>query len=337
MKKLAIINYQAIKLYHSQGWSKERLSTYYNPENIFDEVCIYAFQEPGISISDKNGWHISDHIYVHPFHEFNTVFEQIKTFQPQVIRCYECNLPFALFTLKAAQKFDIPSYLSLHDSRKYPDFCLKDYTVITAYNDQVAKNAMLILNRPIEIQLNGIDSQFFSLQPDPKIGLYHTHRIFTIGRDDPVKNMDTMITATAMFNSQTKESVKHVLAGPGTQKMVVDSLIHDGYGSATEIKIRDYLQWANCFFQVQLVPDIGMAHTEALMMGIPIITTAQIPKFIGIQIPLDNARNTSKLANALHSFFSYNYNSKHIRQWAIEQYDNKNLQKKEAERYRRFL
>lgn len=336
MKKLAVINYQAVELYHSQGWSKNRLASYYNPCNVFDKVHIYAFQEPGITISDENGWYIDGRIYVQPFYRLNTLFDPIKRFQPDVIRCYECNYPFALFALGVAKTLNRPSYLSLHDSRKKPAVNLKDYTVITAYNKSVAENAAYILDRVVEIQPNGVDSEFFRPQLNRVPNIHDAYRILTIGRDDPVKNMDTMMLSTLLFSQQIDGTVYHQLIGPGTETMPIDSTIHKGTGPASEDRVRDAFQSSHCFLQTQLVPDIGVAHTEALMMGIPIIATARIPKEIGIHIPVEQAKHVNATVDALHEVFSTDYDAHVIRRWAVTHYSAGQTQQQEAKRYRQL-
>jgi len=57
MKKLLIINHEAVSSYLKLGWSSNKLSQYYNPNDIFDKVKIYANHEKPWNLSEKISIH----------------------------------------------------------------------------------------------------------------------------------------------------------------------------------------------------------------------------------------------------------------------------------------
>jgi glycosyltransferase involved in cell wall biosynthesis len=218
--------------------------------------------------------------------------------------------------------------------------------VITAYTPTVARNAAQALNRSVDVQLNGIDSQLFCSKTPSFIDERVAHaeyRIFTVGRNDPVKNMDTAIKATRLL-SERIGSVAHVVAGPGTEHIAFDG-VHLGVGSLGEAMIVEYLNWCSCFLQVQLVSDLGIAACEALIVGRPVIVTGDlcgnaetpIDAQKGTLIPIEKAKDANYVAHELQRCLEASYDSSKIRNWAIKVYDAEHLSEKEAERYMRLI
>ena len=192
--------------------------------------------------------------------------------RPHVIRCYEGFQPNCDNALRLSLVLGVPSYLSFHDAnvRVYPRFA--HFTALTAYTHTLAEKRTIELQRSVEVQLNGISAEVFRPREQPQVDARikgSKHRIFTITRKDPVKNLQTMLKATSLFAERNAGTI-HVIAGPGSEEIGFDG-VHLGIGPVSDRELPDYLTWCQCFLQVQLVGDIGMAATEALMVGRPII------------------------------------------------------------------
>src|SRR3990172_5678591 len=105
--KIACVNYEPVSLYRNQGWSRERLQRYYNPMNVGKETSVFAYGD--------NDWQIAPNVKVSGFRSFRELIKKCKTFEPNVIRCYEAFSPYCYYALIIAAQLKIPSYLSLHD------------------------------------------------------------------------------------------------------------------------------------------------------------------------------------------------------------------------------
>jgi len=318
-----------------QGASLEYLDKYYNPAQVAEKVKVFAFKDAD--------WRISPQVRVCAFRSFAELHRHVREFKPDVIRCYEAARPFSDYALRLALELRVPSYLSLHDARVRRPANLALFTAITAYTQQIARAAEAQLGRPVETNLNGIDPQLFlpkeTWQVDPQVAGAR-HRIVTVTREDPVKNTAVQMAATRLL-SETLDSVAHVLVGPGTEDIESDG-IHLGVGVLSQSRLAEYLNWCNVFLQVQLITDLSMAPTEALMIGRPIIVSADpsgnthhlIDETLGVLTPVAEAGNPARIAEALRTCLQKTYDAEHIRRWAIETYAQDRLFRQQAQRYR---
>jgi glycosyltransferase involved in cell wall biosynthesis len=335
--KIACVNYEPVTLYRNQGWSSERLGRYYNPNDVAEEVSVFAYRD--------QDWKVSPSVKVSGWRSFKELERKCKAFNPDIVRCYEAFRPYSDCALLLAMSLRVPSYLSLHDNRLHYYSSLSEFSAITAYTETLAKKATKELRRTVETQLNGIYSKVFSpkvpLSIDPRVAS-KKYRLFTISRKDPVKNVETSIKATEILSKEV-DSVAHVIAGPGTEDIAYDG-VHLGLGPLTEQMIAEYLNWCSCFLQVQLISEIGMAAAEALMVGRPIITTGDshgIAQYVidarkGVIIPIEKVKDAEFIAHAISECLNSKYDYENIRKWAIERYDAEGLKQKEAERYTRL-
>ena len=342
--KLCCINYQPVSLYYEQGWSKERLAKYYNPDWIAEPCFIFAYND--------HDWDISRTVRVIGWKTPEELLEKVESFAPDIIRCYEANQPFATFTLRIAKKLGVPSYLSLHDSRKVQiyDPELADYSVITAYNQALADRASEFFDREIEVQRNGVPANVFKIKtayiPDWRLSSAN-FRIFTIGRDDPVKNIPAMTKAVQLLaDTWSDYRIAHVLAGPGLEniKNIDRNLTQIGVGKTAQNVIVGFLNWANVFLQVQQVPDIGVAHMEAWMCGCPVMlagdnnseSTKIVTPKLGTVIPMDKMEDELFIADELGTLLSRKFDREKIRAWAVDNFGVIKQQAQEAKRYRKL-
>jgi len=336
--RIACVCCEPVSRYRDQGWAVERLARYYNPNDVADEVRVFSYGD--------QDWEISSNVRVTGFEHFRELEKKCEAFGPNIIRCYDANRPYCDYALILAFRLRVPSYLSLHDMNRQYYRRLGEFTVITAYTETLARRAARDLGREVETQLNGIDSNVFKPRTPTSIDERVAHakyRIFTIGRDDPVKNISTAIQATGKL-SRKVDSIAHVIAGPGTEKIGFDG-VHLGLGPLSERMVAEYINWCMCFLQVQLVSDIGMAAAEALMIGRPVVLTGdqhgnaqyRIDENRGIIISTERVMDSEFISEALYVCLNRRYNSDEIRRWAIETYDAKELRKQEAERYLRLI
>ena len=332
--RIVCVNYEPVTLYRDIGWSCERLGHYYNPNSVAEEVIVLAYED--------RDWQVSPTVAVSGFRSFGELQRKCGVFRPDIIRCYEAFRPFCDYALMLAVNLGIPSYLSLHDQRAQYYRRLAGFAAITAYTETLAEKASRQLGREVETQLNGVDSKVFGPKSpefiDQRVALAR-YRIFTVGRDDPVKNVSTAVEATRIL-SRRLDSVAHVIAGPGTERIAFDG-IHLGLGALTDEMVVNYLNWCSCFLQVQLVSDIGMAATEALMVGRPVVVSGDpggnakylIDESRGILIPLEKAKDAQFTADVLQKCLDGPYDCERIRKWAVEVFDAGKLRRIEAERY----
>jgi len=338
-KSILCVNHQPVSLYHEQGWSLDRLDAYYNPELVADECLVLGFQE-------TNPLKFSEHTQTLGFNSYDELKNVADQLRPDVIRCYECNQPFALFALDIAKQLGIPSYLSLHDSRKSLDIRLSEYTVITAYTDTLAAQASGILGRPVETQRNGVDSDFFDPQKAASVDwiLDHHFVVVTSGRNDAVKNVNYMVDAFLLFKEKNPIDTLMVVIGPGFENYYSTKAV-EYIGKADQSTIRDILSCAHLFFQVQLVHEISMAGTEALMMGVPLINGENEESKRLLQWPIGMTVSDPQDVNIMSDYLEYAYyNLKELkeisgirRQYVIDLFDAEKMRKQEAERYRRLF
>ncbi|MDQ6891343.1 MAG: glycosyltransferase [Acidobacteriota bacterium] len=193
--------------------------------------------------------------------------------------------------------------------------------------------------------MNGIPGDVFKSVPHPAIDPRvenARYRVFTISRRDPVKNLGTMLRATEML-AERLPSLVHVVAGPGSEDIEFDG-VHLGIGPATEEKVADYLTWSQCFLQVQLATDVGMAAAEALMVGRPVVITGGeggnardlISEARGLLVSLAEARDGAVVARTLERCLSRQYDADAIRAFALDRYGEERLREREAQRYQRL-
>ena len=332
--RIACVNYQAVSLYHDQGWSKERLSQYYNPCGVAEEVRVFAYED--------TDWQVSDTVHVDGWNDVVRLVDSIREYDPDIIRCYEANYPFCIIALRVANAFGIPSYLSLHDRRKEIVDELKNYTVITAYNYGLKRSVSVRLGREVELQLNGIDENVFKpgVYPSENHDKFH---VFTVGRDDPVKNIPDMVKATGILDeSLGGDKIVHIIAGPGLGNMGKRS-VHFFTGSTDEADIVRYLNWCDCLFMVQTVPDLGMAQTEPLFVGKPVVVPFEsdggssiLDENMARFVPIGMVHSPEYMANVLYDCLTSKFDPEYIRNFAIEHFSASICRRKEADRYCRF-
>lgn len=351
--KIACINYQPVSLYRDQGWSTERLDNYYNPTGVADDCLVLAFQE-------KEPITLSLSVKVEGFESRADIDRKLGMFRPDVLRCYEANYPFCLMALDVVKDLGIPSYLSLHDSRKHYDRKLSGYTVITAYSETVARTAKARLGREIEVQFNGVDSELFD--PDPEWTLaydveetFKKHKInyenfdfvvYTIGRvGDPLHNMENLVAAMDLFRKKSGRRACLIVSGFGFGPESFDEDWIFPIGKTKETEIRDILSISDCFLQVRTMPEICMAQTEAMMMGVSLIAAGshETDRIINwpFGLTLRNIYDYESIADHL-LFLSFNMEtaraaSQERRRRAVERFDMDRLREREAERYRRLF
>ncbi len=344
--RIACVNYQAVSLYRDQGWSVERLGNYYNPANVADKVLVAAYEE-------TDPFDMPQNVHVEGYNSQQDLEKLIFDFNPDVVRCYEANYPFCMMALNAAQKLNVPSYLSLHDSRKSHVKQLSGYTVITAYTETVQKMVKARVGKDIELQLNGIDSKFFdsSLVSPDEVKLLHFNLeigsydflIYTIGRNDPLLNTENQCKAIEVFKASTGVDVKFIISGPGFENGQLDHFdFVRPIGKTTQSDIRAIHTFADCFMQVRIVPEISMAVTEAMMMGVPIIHAAGNETEKKIQWPIgliiDNPNDPSMMADHIEFMWRNIEEAKAVsekrRMSTIAEYDEDMWREKEAQRYR---
>lgn len=344
--RIACINHQPVSLYKNQGWSDERLAQYYNPCNVAKRCLVLAFKE-------EKPWSPSSSVDVESFRTAEDVHNKLKKFRPDVIRCYDVNEPFSDIVLDTANGLGIPSYLSLHNSWKLVPIKLFGYTVITAYTETFAKAVWLHLGREVEIQRNGVDSRFFdskncSMREIHHFAIHTTIQfghpdwiVFSVGRNDPVKNIDRIVLAVEAFRKKTSVDVAFVVAGPGLERG------HFGHPWAYEIgmtsqkNIRNMLFMSDCFFQVQLVPEISMACIEALMMRVPVINAANCETSGILKWPIglttsvvdDHESMADTMEFLWHNRKAATEAGKLRRRTAMDLFDSAIVRRQEADRY----
>jgi glycosyltransferase involved in cell wall biosynthesis len=311
------------------------LGRYYNPKNIAKEVCVFAHRD--------NDWQMSPSVRVTGYQSFKELELKCKAFKPDILTCYEAVRPFCYYALRIASNLGIPSYLSLHDNRIQYNPILSNFTAITGCSETIARRAAKILHRDVETRLYAdIPPEIFRpLIPqsiDPRVASAK-HRIFTIIRKDPVKNVGTVIKATEILSKRVG-SVAHVIGGPSSEEIAYDG-VHLGLGSLSQQMVVEYLNWCSCFLQVQFIPEISRAPAEALTIGRPVIITGNpdgiahyvIDETRGILIPMEKVTDAQFIANAVFDCLNRQYDPVNIRKWALERYDAEELEQKEAERY----
>jgi glycosyltransferase involved in cell wall biosynthesis len=333
--KIAVINYEAITLYKTQGWSTARLEHYYNPNNVAEEVRIFA--------QGDQDWEISPKVKVTGYHSFTELQQKCRAFKPDVIRCFEATRPNSDYALLLAIKLHVPSFLSVHDNRVQYSPHIADFSIITGCSETIAGRAEKLLHREVETQLYpDIDPAIFSPKKPASIApevASAKFKIFTISRKDPVKNTETLIKATCLL-SEKIGSVAHVVAGPGSEAFAYDG-VHLGVGPLSQEKVADYLNWCDCFLQVQYIPEISHAPAEAMMVGRPVIITGDpegiayhvIDESRGILIPMEKVPDAEYIASALLECSKRKFDYGEIRKWALERYSSEKQERSEAERY----
>jgi glycosyltransferase involved in cell wall biosynthesis len=243
-------------------------------------------------------------------------------------------------------KLQLPSYISLHDNRVQYNSHISDFTAVTGCSETIAERAKKLLHREVEAQLYAdIDSNVFSPKAPVSIApqvASAKFKVFTVTRKDPVKNTETVIKATELLSKKIG-SVAHVIAGSGSEEIAFDG-VHLGLGPLSQQMIAEYINWCDCFLQVQYIPEISHAPAEALVIGKPVIITGNpdgiaqkvIDERRGILIPMEKVPDAEYIANALFECSKRKYDYAGIRKWAIERYGAEQQEKKEAERYTRL-
>ena len=350
-KNLGVVNYEPITLYVKKGFSISQLKSYYNPENFFDTVHIFA--------QGDTEWDLSDEIHVHPLshYGFKAKAQLIKYcihYNITLLRNYEA-VATHIPTLEVKYLLDIPAIISLHDVL-YPPSIL-GYDHIFVYVEWLKEAIMEKYNHNSTLLLNRIDENLF--KPDsfnniPKEFSGYMNKIVCIGNLYERKNQENLIKAMIHVVKKYPDTIL-LLIGEGKDRAKYENLINNMdlssnvklVGSQAQEMVVEYLNWCDFHALFNDSGDLGRSLVEALMVGKPVLATGNrgnskyhlTEGFNSKIVPYEEIYNPEYIAEALCYMIKnkHKFASSFIRERAINEYGFKKGVQLEASIYKKVL
>lgn len=349
-KILVVIPSDSIKDYENVG-HKDRLSSYFNPNNFFDIVFLVSIFEKNLN---NQIYKLSDNIYV-----IDSSPSQIKNFikliNPNCVRAYGGYWSTQLATDNKIN--NIPVICSVHDKREnmiYNSILKADYifSVSNAVTKILLKKGVeqsKILHLDDRVNLNyfykknlkDINVQYININTNLKYILF-------IGRMSAEKNLDTVIKSLSLLPKNY-----HLIAiGYGDNSHYIE--IAKQYNVINQItwikkienyELLNYYSLADCFCVPSRSEGFGIVFIEAAACECPIVTSNIEPmneylKHLESALLVDDYENFKEIAKAILKICEDKNFSKAITKKAkqdIQRFNQKTIDEIEAKYYQQII
>ncbi|UAA39639.1 glycosyltransferase [Paraneptunicella aestuarii] len=210
--------------------------------------------------------------------------------------------------------------------------CYKHAQVRIAVSQHLATTLEQLTEQPFEVIPNCVDVSLF--EPELDVGKKAIRRFIHVGRLDPIKNQAMLIEAFA--KADLPEDCSLTIVGAGSEeanlRRIIDSLnIGDKvelYGEATKAEVIKLLSLHDAFVLASRYETFGVVLIEAMSMGLPVIST----DCLGAREIITDDKvgeicscDREALSQLLASFTSRYYDSRYIRQFAVEHFSNQSV------------
>jgi len=147
------------------------------------------------------------------------------------------------------------------------------------------KSGCRIVSKKIKVVGQGIDGEQFIHHESPGTTNSGILTLITVGRISPVKDLETLIEATAVLRDVGVHFSVRIVGGAGLpeqhayaaalRELVAEKKLHDTVhfaGAVSHAKIAAYLQKADIFINTSRTGSLDKAVLEAMATGLPILT-----------------------------------------------------------------
>ena len=303
--KFCVFSSDPLYKYYEKGEIKER---YWNPEGLFEEVCVFSFCDRDIKADKVQALVGSAKLEIIPigypvphrlWGQYRQAARQMQAIGPAIVRVHN---PWhaGLVGIAAARKYGIPTVLSLHthyDARRrwekrlllqalrlFELYSVSRADVVLCVSHYLEGYARKMGARSIEVIYNRVYADQF----------HHNQQaaerrpiILSVGRLDPPKDQACLIRALAGLDAEL------LLVGDGENRAYLEGIVEElalvdrvhFVGSVAHAKIQDYYADADIFALATHYEGFGMPVLEAMAASLPVVvcTTEPLPEILGGQ------------------------------------------------------
>lgn len=289
--------------YHQKGEIKPR---YWNPEEIFDEVCVFSFCDQDIepakvqALVGRARLRIVPLGYPSPWRlwgQRRRAVEVLRDWQPDLVRVH--NPWHAGFVgVGAARQLGIPVLLSLHTHyearrrwerrwllealRLFEHYSIRRADCVLCVSEYLTAYAHQLGARQVEVIYNRVYAEQFAVKRRP---MPVRPVILSVGRLDPPKDQACLIRAIGDLD------VELLLVGDGVNRRDLEQLasrlgladrVHFA-GAVPHEGIQAYYARADIFAMATHYEGFCIPVLEAMAAGLPVVVgqTAPLPEILG--------------------------------------------------------
>lgn len=289
--------------YHQKGEIKPR---YWNPEEIFDEVCVFSFCDEDIEPEKVQALVGRARLRIVPLGppsalglagQRRRAQEVLADWRPDLVRVHN---PWhaGVVGLGAARALGVPSLLSLHTHygarrawerrwllhllRPFERYSLGTADCVLCVSEYLTGYARSGGARRVEVIYNRVYAEQFACPPRQRAG---RPVILSVGRLDPPKDQACLILALRGLDAQL------VLVGDGVNRQSLETLaLAEGVGdqvvfagSVPHSRIQAFYAGADLFAIATHYEGFCIPVLEAMAAGLPVVAsdTAPLPEILG--------------------------------------------------------
>ena len=295
--KFCVLSSDPLYKYFEKGEIKPR---YWNPEEIFDEVCVFSFCEQDIEPAKVQQLVGGARLHIVPigppnplklYQQYRRVRQVVGNFKPDLIRVHN---PWhaGVVGVRAARAAGVPVLLSLHTHygarrRLERRFLLQLLRVFERYSISRADQVLCVSHylsdyarkmgaKSVEVIYNRVyTEQFANCFPKEK----KRPLILSVGRLDPPKDQACLVRAIQGLDADL------LLVGDGVNRSKLGKLVEqlglEGQvnfaGAVPHGDIQDYYARADLFAIATHYEGFCIPVLEAMAAGLPVVVSATEP------------------------------------------------------------
>lgn len=322
--KFCVFSSDPLYKYHQKGEIKPR---YWNPEDLFDEVCVFSFCDQDIepekvqALVGRARLQIVPLGFPSPFRlgrQRRLAVERLRALAPDLVRVHN---PWhaGVVGIGAARRLGIPVVLSLHTHygarrRWEKRWLLEALRFFEYYSIRRADSVLCVTHyletyaqqlgaRDVEVIYNRVYAAQFACE---RRGFAKRPVILSVGRLDPPKDQECLIRAVQGVDANL-ELVGEGVNRPFLEQLVADLGMRDRVrftGAVPHNQIQDCYARADIFAMATHYEGFCIPVLEAMAAGLPTVVcdTEPLPEILGgtgVVVPCDPKHFQQALAQLL--------------------------------------
>lgn len=303
--KFCVFSSDPLYKYYQKGEIKPR---YWNPEGIFDEVCVFSFCDQDIDPGKVQALVGTAELQIvplgfpHPlrlWHQYRQATAVLQALKPDLVRVHN---PWhaGMVGISAARKVGIPTVLSLHTHygarrryerrwllqalRLFERFSIPRADYVLCVSHYLEGYARQYGAQQVGTIYNRVYSDQFTCE---RSGFNNPPVILSVGRLDPPKDQACLIRAIRGLD------VELLLVGDGVNRRALESLAVEEevservhfVGAVPHDQIQRYFAMADIFAMASHYEGFCIPVLEAMASGLPVVAsnTDPFPEILGGQ------------------------------------------------------